>query len=174
MLACRGCWTLLLDLGSLSPGLIRRLTTLTIGLDTKYYVRCVHNCVLCLWSCLSSCVPLCDGKVTIFECGGEKHSLGTQNSNITHDRDETLYPVIQTTCSYVQTDATHETKHLKESGPWSVRDAQSARLTAVVVQKSGPAYSRLLSQTIQRAFIVWWNHFDFFLYSWIVLWASIL
>jgi hypothetical protein len=57
---------------------------------------------------------LCDGKVTIFEYGEEKHKLDTQNRNQTHVlwliTDVTLFTGIQTNCTYVHTDATEPTK----------------------------------------------------------------
>jgi hypothetical protein len=70
---------------------------------------------------------LCDGKVTIFECGEEKHSLGAKNGNQTHvmwlNRDGTLCPCIQTTCTSIRDDV-----RLKVArGPFATR--RDIRLT---------------------------------------------
>jgi hypothetical protein len=90
------------------------------------------------------CVSLCDGKVAIFECGEEKLCLDAQNGNQTHmlwlNRDETLYPGIQTTCTSVRADATQAAKRWAKYSPRPICDGQDARLATPVVQKSDPAY----------------------------------
>jgi hypothetical protein len=50
-------------------------------LGAKYSVP-VYRTVCCSYDHV--CVPLCDGKVTIFKCGEEKHKLGVQNGNQAH------------------------------------------------------------------------------------------
>jgi hypothetical protein len=90
------------------------------------------------------CVSLCDGKVAIFECGEEKLCLDAQNGNQTHmlwlNRDETLYPGIQTTCTSVRVDVTPTAKRWAKygRGPFAMR--RGTRLVAPVVQESSPTY----------------------------------
>jgi hypothetical protein len=56
-------------MGYLPPGLSRHLSTLTLGLGTKYVVHCVKLCVVLL----HVLELLCNGKVTIFKYGDKKH-----------------------------------------------------------------------------------------------------